>query len=271
MTDMKPIGAVYRYGKDSAGRQWHGIHWDDPAVDVPHGTKLFTEEQLNAALAAERERSAKVCEALERGSNTPHMPNGFACAAAIRYGAPARDDGMPADPDERHLRRLLAVRVAMPLTYYDDGEALGREHDIMIDFMREPVADLDAKLRALNMARAGDPARERRGLTDADVLQLRAEHGWAKETIRAIEAKLLEEHMTDEERNKLRDYVRRLRQNDARYRLLRSMHWSEDQLAVVVDPKKSIKLGHQTLSEARLDEFLDELLRQRSVGRPVSG
>jgi hypothetical protein len=64
------------------------------------------------------------------------------------------DAGWPASADERHLRRLLAVRVAMPGAYYDDGEAQGQEHGIVIDFMREPVADIDAKLRALNVARA---------------------------------------------------------------------------------------------------------------------
>lgn len=63
-------------------------------------------------------------------------------------------DKMPASPDERHLRRLLAYRVDMPQAYYDDGEAQGQEHGISIDFMREPVADIDAKLRALNVARA---------------------------------------------------------------------------------------------------------------------
>lgn len=73
------------------------------------------------------------------------------CPRCVRWKA--RDDGMPGDPDERHLRRLLAVRVAMPHTYYDDGEAQGQEHGISIDFMREPVADIDAKLRALNVAR----------------------------------------------------------------------------------------------------------------------
>jgi hypothetical protein len=35
-----------------------------------------------------------------------------------------------------------------------DPEAQGHEHGITIDFMREPVADIDAKLRALNVARA---------------------------------------------------------------------------------------------------------------------
>lgn len=65
-----------------------------------------------------------------------------------------RDDGMPTSAEERHLRRLLALRAAMPHAYYDDGEAQGTEHGISIDFMREPVAHIDAKLRALNVARA---------------------------------------------------------------------------------------------------------------------
>ena len=64
-----------------------------------------------------------------------------------------RTDGMPSSANECHLRRLLAARVAMPHTYMDDGEASGQEHGITIDFMREPVADIDAKLRALNVAR----------------------------------------------------------------------------------------------------------------------
>lgn len=64
-----------------------------------------------------------------------------------------REDGTPTSRDERYLRRLLAVRVAMPHTYYDDGEAQGREHGISIDFMRDPVDNIDAKLRALNVAR----------------------------------------------------------------------------------------------------------------------
>ncbi len=65
-----------------------------------------------------------------------------------------RSDGMSSSAPERALRRLLAMRVAMPGTYYDDGEAYGQEHGISIDFMREPVADIDAKLMALNVARA---------------------------------------------------------------------------------------------------------------------
>ena len=64
-----------------------------------------------------------------------------------------RADGMPASADERHLRRLLARRVGMPSLYLDDGEASAQEHGINIDFMREPVADIEAKLMALNVAR----------------------------------------------------------------------------------------------------------------------
>ena len=45
----------------------------------------YTEDQLRAAVAAERERCAKLCEALEwKSGNAPHTPDGFTCAAAIR-------------------------------------------------------------------------------------------------------------------------------------------------------------------------------------------
>jgi hypothetical protein len=39
---QEPVGEVNRYGLDSHGRKWHGIHWYDPNVDVAHGTKLYT-------------------------------------------------------------------------------------------------------------------------------------------------------------------------------------------------------------------------------------
>lgn len=87
------------------------------------------------------------------------MPAAWAAASAALSVQPApsgqavREDGMPASASERHLRRLLAGRVNMPHAYYDDGEAQGMEHGISIDFMREPVADIAAKLRALGVAR----------------------------------------------------------------------------------------------------------------------
>lgn len=67
-----------------------------------------------------------------------------------------RADGMPTSAVERRLRRMLGLRVAMPHTYMDDGEMQGQEHGISIDFMREPVADIEAKILALNLSRFGD-------------------------------------------------------------------------------------------------------------------
>lgn len=100
---------------------------------------------------------------VERGVGRLEPERASACGLTECQGKPmcprcerwkARDDGMPGDPDERHLRRLLALYVAMPLTYFDDGEASGWEKGISIDFMREPVVDIDAKLHALGVARA---------------------------------------------------------------------------------------------------------------------
>jgi hypothetical protein len=100
---------------------------------------------------------------LERGVGRLEPERASACGLTECAGKPEcpsckvhrqETSGWPHSPDERYLRRLLAVRVAMPGTYYNDGEASGAEHGISIDFIREPVADIDAKLRALNVARA---------------------------------------------------------------------------------------------------------------------
>jgi hypothetical protein len=40
--EQEPVGEVQRHGLDSHGRQWHGIHWYNSNVDVPHRTKLYT-------------------------------------------------------------------------------------------------------------------------------------------------------------------------------------------------------------------------------------
>ena len=59
--ESEPVGHVYRYGKDSHGREWHGIHWYDPNIDVATGTKLYTTPQpdrvaeLEAALREAKE------------------------------------------------------------------------------------------------------------------------------------------------------------------------------------------------------------------------
>ena len=97
--------------------------------------------------------------------------------------AEPRADGMPSSADERHLRRLLAVRIGMPQAYYDDGEAQGTEHGIQIDFMREPVADIDAKLRALNVARY-ETHPPRTALTDEQIYGLFERTGLSKYHVR---------------------------------------------------------------------------------------
>jgi hypothetical protein len=39
---QEPVGEVYRHGKSSNGTPWHGIHWFDEGVNMPHGTPLYT-------------------------------------------------------------------------------------------------------------------------------------------------------------------------------------------------------------------------------------
>lgn len=55
----------------------------------------------------------------------------------------------------------------------------------------------------------------------------------------------------------------------ARYRLLRSMHWSDSPLAIVVDPKKSLVLGSVCLSNDLLDQRVDQLLQLRTAAGEV--
>lgn len=125
---------------------------------VPDGDAAKDVNDTNAVLASRYFELLKVVEAYEKHGVTCQTFRHFVDTPCAECNcAPAapqpRDDGMPASSDERHLRRLLAARVAMPNTYFDDGEANGAEHGIQIDFMRESVADIDAKLRALNVAR----------------------------------------------------------------------------------------------------------------------
>lgn len=41
----QPAGSVYRYGKDSSGKQWHGIKWTASGLDLPDGTLIYTSPQ----------------------------------------------------------------------------------------------------------------------------------------------------------------------------------------------------------------------------------
>ena len=42
---QEPAGSVYRYGKDSSGKQWHGIRWTASGLDLPDGTLIYTSPQ----------------------------------------------------------------------------------------------------------------------------------------------------------------------------------------------------------------------------------
>ena len=39
---QEPVGAVYRYGKDSSGKPWHGARWTASGLDLPDGTLIYT-------------------------------------------------------------------------------------------------------------------------------------------------------------------------------------------------------------------------------------
>lgn len=56
--------------------------------------------------------------------------------------------------------------------------------------------------------------------------------------------------------------IKRLEKNSARYELLRSLHWSDGALAVVVNPKEAVKLGHVCPSGPQLDAAIDELMNK---------
>lgn len=49
-----------------------------------------------------------------------------------------------------------------------------------------------------------------------------------------------------------------------RYRVLRTMHWSNSPLCVVTNPKDSVKIGSYCPSEERLDEILDDERKKRT-------
>lgn len=54
----------------------------------------------------------------------------------------------------------------------------------------------------------------------------------------------------------------------ARYRWLRNQHWNESVLAVVLNPKESVKLGRDLPSLERLDKMTDT---QMSISRTGDG
>lgn len=76
-----------------------------------------------------------------------------------------------------------------------------------------------------------------------------------------IDALILEycpEEMTPEKLEELGD-IEMLRKYAERYRRLRECHWSNSQMCVVMDPKKSILLGSDCPSRELLDAAVDNL------------
>ena len=50
-----------------------------------------------------------------------------------------------------------------------------------------------------------------------------------------------------------------------RYRKLRTFHWSESSMCVVLDPKKSVLLGAVCPSDTNLDDYIDAAIAQQKV------
>jgi len=124
--------------RESSLEQW----WFKELESIEGSLTTFTQDQY---------RAIKVARDTLRFFLTP--PSVSSEHLIYEDGSPGPAATHKLGKDERQLRRLLAMCVAMPGMYYDDGEANGSQHGIGIDFMREPVADIQAKLHALNVAR----------------------------------------------------------------------------------------------------------------------
>ena len=145
-----------------------------PADDFRHGYEACVDSYKEAQLASYplvtswSASRGRVWIKFEDGSDKIEFEAAPAAPAQAKQPRPFGGGSLPTSAAERHLRRLLAVRVGMPHTYFDDGEAQGNEHGISIDFMREPVEHIDAKLRALNVARAECAKPEAQQSSEAD-------------------------------------------------------------------------------------------------------
>ena len=72
-TEQEPVGDVNRYGLDSHGRKWHGIHWYNPNVDVPHGTKLYTAPPKRTWVGLTRLERFEIEEAMSKYYDYQHQ------------------------------------------------------------------------------------------------------------------------------------------------------------------------------------------------------
>lgn len=53
------------------------------------------------------------------------------------------------------------------------------------------------------------------------------------------------------------------RTDQARYQWLRSQHWNESNLCVVMHPKEAVRFGHDCPSQKRLDDIIDEAIKEQ--------
>jgi hypothetical protein len=67
-----------------------------------------------------------------------------------------------------------------------------------------------------------------------------------------------------QERDQLKAENESLRKDARRYRFLRNQHWPVAYLAVVVNPKVSVKLGYDCPSGDRLDEQVDGAMKREA-------
>jgi hypothetical protein len=74
---QEPVGEVNRYGLDSHGRKWHGIHWYDPNVDVAHGTKLYTTPPAQPATEESSATQPAVPDAIIEAGESPEFRDGW--------------------------------------------------------------------------------------------------------------------------------------------------------------------------------------------------
>ena len=58
---QEPVGAVYRYGKDSSGKPWHGIRWTTFGLDLPDGTLIYTSPQPSKPWVGLTEEERHAC------------------------------------------------------------------------------------------------------------------------------------------------------------------------------------------------------------------
>ncbi len=108
------VGEVTRYGLDSSGRQWHGIHWYDPNVQVAHGTKLYTQAQVQEqakepSLSAREDARERILAALIA------CPHSIARDEVVFKRDSTKDDGHALSQVVDRLEALLPSKASSDL------------------------------------------------------------------------------------------------------------------------------------------------------------